>query len=75
MQVSTLLIDAMAPVVGRISMDLISVDLTDVPRAGTGDRVVLWGDAPNVADLAQRAGTIPYELLTGVGTRVERRYE
>lgn len=63
---------ANAPVVGRISMDMISVDLTDVPDAGIGDRVTLWGDEPQVAELAALAGTTPYELLTGVGSRVER---
>jgi alanine racemase len=63
------------PVVGRISMDMISVDLTDAPDATVGDRVVLWGDEPGVADLAARAGTAVYELLTGVGNRVQRRME
>jgi alanine racemase len=65
----------MAPVVGRISMDLISVDLTDLPGAETGARAVLWGVEPNVSELAERAGTIAYELLTGVGPRVRRIYE
>ena len=37
-----------------------------------GDRVTLWGDEPQVAELAALAGTTPYELLTGVGSRVER---
>ena len=63
---------SLAPVVGRISMDLISVDLTDVTGAGVGGKAVLWGVGPDVADLAQRAGTTPYELLTGVGSRVKR---
>lgn len=66
---------ALVPVVGRISMDMISVDLTDVPDARAGDRVVLWGDEPGVADLAARAATSVYELLTGVGNRVQRRME
>lgn len=66
---------AMAPVVGRISMDMISIDLTDVPAARTGDTVTLWGDQPHVAELAGRAVTSPYELLTGVGNRVERIVE
>jgi alanine racemase len=63
---------SLAPVVGRISMDLISVDLTDVPGPVIGDTAVLWGAEPNVADLARRAGTSPYELLTGIGSRVRR---
>lgn len=64
-----------APIVGRISMDLISVDLTDISGAKTGDPVMLWGDSPTVSELAARAGTIPYELLTGVSPRVRRIYE
>jgi alanine racemase len=63
---------ARVPVVGRISMDLISLDLTDLPGAKIGDTAVLWGDEPDVVDLARRAGTTPYELLTGVGSRVTR---
>jgi len=63
------------PVIGRVSMDMISVDLTDVPEAGPGDAVVLWGQEPTVTELAELAGTSPYELLTRVGSRVVRRYE
>jgi alanine racemase len=65
----------LAPVIGRVSMDMISVDLTDIPAAGAGSRVVLWGAEPAVAELATAAGTLPYELLTSVGQRVERLYE
>lgn len=63
------------PVVGRVSMDMISIDLTDVPDVRVGDSVVLWGQEPAVDDLAEIAGTSPYELLTGVGSRVARRHE
>jgi alanine racemase len=64
-----------APVIGRVSMDMISIDLTEVPVAGTGDVVELWGADPSVKNLAELAGTSPYELLTGVGSRVRRHYE
>jgi alanine racemase len=64
--------DVSVPVLGRISMDLISVDLTDVAGAKVGDKAVLWGDEPDVTDLALRAGTTAYELVTGVGSRVRR---
>jgi len=67
--------DAMVPIVGRISMDMISVDLTGAMNAAVGDRVVLWGRTPGVAELALRAKTSPYELLTGVGSRVRRCLE
>jgi len=63
------------PVIGRVSMDMISIDLTAVPEAGPGDAVVLWGLEPTVTELAGLAGTSPYELLTGVGSRVVRRHE
>lgn len=66
---------ATAPVVGRVSMDMISIDLTDVPDAISGDRVTLWGDRPHVAELAACCGSSPYELLTGIGNRIERVVE
>jgi alanine racemase len=53
-------------------MDLITIDLTDSPTAKIGDRVVLWGDEPAVGEIATAAGTIPYELLTGISQRVSR---
>jgi alanine racemase len=63
------------PVIGRVSMDMISIDLTEVPEAGPGDTVVLWGVDPTVGELASIAGTSPYELLTGMGSRVVRQHE
>jgi alanine racemase len=68
----TRLAGRVAPVVGRISMDMISIDVTDVPDAAVGDSVELWGADPHVAELAARVGQSPYELLTGVGSRVRR---
>ena len=66
-----------APTVGAISMDLTVCDATDV-GAARGDRAVLLGDAgrggPTAHDLARAAGTIPYEILCGIGSRVPRRY-
>jgi len=62
-----------AETVGRISMDLISIDLTDLSSVNVGDPVVLWGGDPQVAELAGRAGTNAYELLTGVSDRVSRQ--
>jgi len=57
--------------VGRISMDMLMVDLEPVPAAGIGTRVVLWGeDGPSVDDVARAAGTIGYELLCAVAPRV-----
>ena len=65
-----------APIVGRISMDLITIDLTDVPEtsARRGVRVELLGEHVTVDDVARWAGTIPYEILTGLGSRFARQY-
>jgi alanine racemase len=56
--------------VGRVSMDLITVDLTPVPEARVGSEVTLWGDGLPVDEVATRAGTIGYELLCAVAPRV-----
>ncbi|HEY6421313.1 MAG TPA: alanine racemase [Candidatus Binataceae bacterium] len=65
-----------APVIGAVSMDLTTVDLTDVPRAAAGDEVILWGGSGeemiNVNDVARIAQTISYEMLCTVGRRVPR---
>ncbi|XZG71142.1 alanine racemase [Chitinibacteraceae bacterium HSL-7] len=58
--------------VGRVSMDMLTVDLTDVPAAGVGSAVQLWGAQLPVDVVASAAGTIGYELLTAVTMRVPR---
>lgn len=67
-----------APVVGRVSMDFISVDLTDIPGACTGDPATLVSNDPDspasLHRMAQLAGTLPYEILTTLGPRSERVY-
>ena len=62
------------PTVGRVCMDMITVDATGLDIS-PGDRVVLWGDAPRLEKVAAEAGTIPYELLTRIGPRVQRIVE
>ena len=63
----------MTRVLGRISMDMIMVDLTDLGDVGVGAPVVLWGQGgPSVDAVALAAGTISYELLSGVTERVRR---
>lgn len=59
--------------IGRVSMDMLTVDLTDLPSAGLGSAVELWGAAISVNDVAHRAGTIAYELLCNT-KRVPLRY-
>ena len=61
--------------VGRVSMDMLAVDLTPVPGAGLGSEVTLWGRGPHGAqlaidDVARAAGTIGYELMCAVAPRV-----
>ena len=62
---------ARAWLVGRVSMDMIAVDLRGLPHAQVGDAVVLWGPELPVEEIARAAGTIPYELLCGVTQRVK----
>jgi alanine racemase len=64
------------PIVGRVSMDLITVDVTDVPEnlAARGAWVEVLGSRTTIDDLTDRAGTIGYELLTRLGRRVHRVY-
>jgi len=63
-----------AALIGRVSMDMINVDLTDVPVANVGDRVVLWGRHLPIEEIAARAGSIPWELMCGLSQRVEHQY-
>jgi alanine racemase len=66
------------PVVGRVSMDMTMVDVTDLPDAKAGDPVVLLGTQGSAAitatDLAGMLETIPYEILCSIGPRVPRLY-
>lgn len=64
------------PVVGRISMDLATIDVSEVPdgRARPGDMVELIGETVTIDALAEAAGTIGYEVLTALGRRYPRRY-
>jgi alanine racemase len=55
-------------------MDMLTVDLTDLPGAGIGSTVELWGSQVSVGEVARRSGTIPYELVCNV-KRVRRVYE
>jgi alanine racemase len=65
--------DTACPAVGRISMDLITVDITDLPD--TPDALMLIGPQQGVDDVAHAAGTIGYEVLTSLGPRYSRRYQ
>ena len=62
-----------APVVGNVCMDMCMCDVTDIPCA-EGDEATIFGDQPRVEELAQKLGTIPYEVLTSVSERVTRLF-
>lgn len=63
-----------APLIGRVSMDMLCVDLRSQPDARAGDPVQLWGSCLPVEAIATQAGTISYELLCNVNPRVPRVY-
>jgi alanine racemase len=68
-----------APVVGRVSMDLVTIDVTDIPQATLGDEAVLLGkqggDEIAVEEHAARTGTIAYEVFCRISARVPRVYK
>ncbi|NDU91771.1 MAG: alanine racemase, partial [Ferrovum sp.] len=53
----------LVPLIGRVSMDMLTVDLTDAPQIQPGAPVELWGDRVAVTTVAQNAGTVAYEVL------------
>ena len=68
-----------AKIVGAVSMDMLTVDVTDIDGVGTGDEVVFLGaqggERIDAREMAAWIGTIPYEILCRLGSRVERKYE
>ncbi len=66
--------DRIVPLVGRVSMDTLYVDLRNQPQATPGDSVQLWGSCLPAEAVAARAGTISYELFCNVNSRVPREY-
>ncbi|MCL2041926.1 MAG: bifunctional UDP-N-acetylmuramoyl-tripeptide:D-alanyl-D-alanine ligase/alanine racemase [Bacteroidales bacterium] len=63
----------LCPIIGNICMDMCMVDLSGV-EAKEGDRVEIFGENQSITDFAAQAGTIPYEILTGISPRVKRIY-
>ena len=61
---------ARASIVGRVSMDLITIDLRGVPAARVGDRGGLWGRGLPIETIAAHAGTISYDLTCGMTRRI-----
>jgi len=62
------------PIIGRVSMDMLAVNISKIPAAAPGDEVTLWGRGLAVEEVARSAGTTPYELICGVTRRVQRDY-
>jgi len=63
-----------APIVGRVTMDLCMIDVSNIPEVEIGDEVILFGQNPPVDELAQICNTINYEIVCGISTRVPRVY-
>ena len=59
--------------VGRVSMDMLAIDLSHVPAASIGSRVELWGPHVAIEEVAAAAGTIGYELMCAIAPRVPRQ--
>ena len=60
-------------IIGRVSMDMLTVDLTDLPQAGLGSRVELWGRQVLASTVAPQADTIPHQIFCNL-KRVPREY-
>lgn len=63
-----------ASVIGTICMDMLMVDITEIPNVHEGDEAELWGENVSLEELSVISGTIPYEILTGISNRVKRVY-
>jgi alanine racemase len=62
-----------APIIGNICMDMTMIDVTDID-CKEGDEVIVFGAEPVISSLAEKIGTIPYEILTSISQRVKRVY-
>ena len=63
-----------APIVGTVCMDFLMADVTDIAGAGAGDEALVFGDAPDAWEIAARAGTNAWQVLTAIGSRIPRVY-
>jgi alanine racemase len=66
--------EKMVPIIGNICMDVAIIDLTDVENPGIGDQVELFGNNLPLEQVAEDAGTIPYEILTRLSSRIVRKH-
>ena len=65
---------SIAPTVGKICMDMCMIDVTDIPGVKAGDPVEIFGKHISIQEVAEAAGTIAYEIMTGISLRVKRVY-
>lgn len=64
----------LVPVIGRISMDMTMIDLTNLPTVKVGDKVEVFGKNRPIIDFANELNTIPYEVFTSISSRIVRTY-
>ncbi|WP_232373087.1 bifunctional UDP-N-acetylmuramoyl-tripeptide:D-alanyl-D-alanine ligase/alanine racemase [Pinibacter aurantiacus] len=64
----------LAPVIGSVCMDMTMIDVTGIEDVKEGDEVTVFGNGLSIVDVAKWAGTIPYEIMTGISQRVKRVY-
>ena len=64
----------LAPVIGVVCMDMTMIDVTDIPDVKEGDEVIVFGGNLSIQQVSEWAGTIPYEIMTGISQRVKRVY-
>jgi Alr-MurF fusion protein len=73
--VGRMLVDGqLAPVIGTVCMDMTMIDVSGIPGVKEGDEVLIFGNGLPVQEVAKWAGTIPYEIMTGISHRVKRVY-
>lgn len=63
-----------ATILGKISMDLTTVDISNIPNVKVGDQVIIFDELNTIESMSDKADTIPYEILTGISERVKRIY-
>ncbi len=64
----------LAPIIGNVCMDMCMLDVTNIANVQEGDEVIIFGPELPITQIAEWAGTIPYEIMTDVSTRVKRVY-
>lgn len=64
----------LAPVIGTVCMDMTMIDVSDIDNVKQGDEAIIFGNEVSIQELANWAGTIPYEIMTGISQRVKRVY-